>query len=73
MDVVLSHTFHFDHLAHPTGQAGKPSHLFDIPDRRGKYGLVRNIGLDGVVVVSLLRRPSSSEPAVRMVEQGMLS
>ncbi|THH09420.1 hypothetical protein EW145_g2031 [Phellinidium pouzarii] len=31
--------------------------LFDIPDRRGKYGLVHNIGLGGAVVVSLLRRP----------------
>jgi len=31
--------------------------LFDLPDRRGKYGLVHNIGLGGAVVVSLLRRP----------------
>lgn len=31
--------------------------LFDIPDKRGKYGLVHNIGLGGAVVVSLLRRP----------------
>jgi len=31
--------------------------LFDIPDKRGKFGLVHNIGLGGAVVVSLLRRP----------------
>ncbi len=31
--------------------------LFDIPDKRGKYGLVHNIGLGGAVVCSLLRRP----------------
>lgn len=31
--------------------------LFDIPDKRGKYGLVQNIGLGGAVVCSLLRRP----------------
>ena len=31
--------------------------LFDIPDKRGKYGLVHNVGLGGAVVVSLLRRP----------------
>ncbi|KAI0793316.1 thiolase-like protein [Abortiporus biennis] len=31
--------------------------LFDIPDSRGKYGLVHNIGLGGAVVCSLLRRP----------------
>ena len=31
--------------------------LFNIPDKRGKYGLVHNIGLGGAVVVSLLRRP----------------
>ena len=33
--------------------------LFDLPngDKRGKYGLVHNIGLGGAVVVSLLRRP----------------
>jgi sterol carrier protein 2 len=31
--------------------------LFDILDKRGKYGLVHNIGLGGAVVVSLLRRP----------------
>ena len=30
--------------------------LFDA-DKRGKYGLVHNIGLGGAVVVSLLRRP----------------
>jgi len=33
------------------------SGLFDLPDVRGKYGLVHNIGLGGAVVVSLLRRP----------------
>ncbi|KAG8889505.1 hypothetical protein FRB98_003979 [Tulasnella sp. 332] len=31
--------------------------LFDIADKRGKYGLVHNIGLGGAVIVSLLRRP----------------
>ena len=31
--------------------------LFDIPDKRGKYGLVHNVGLGGAVVCSLLRRP----------------
>jgi len=31
--------------------------LFDTNDKRGKYGLVHNIGIGGAVVVSLLRRP----------------
>jgi sterol carrier protein 2 len=31
--------------------------LFDISDKRGKLGLVHNIGIGGAVVVSLLRRP----------------
>ncbi|KAM5531502.1 hypothetical protein V8D89_014827 [Ganoderma adspersum] len=31
--------------------------LLDVPDKRGKYGLVHNIGLGGAVVCSLLRRP----------------
>ena len=31
--------------------------LFDVADKRGKYGLVHNIGLGGAVVCSLLRRP----------------
>lgn len=31
--------------------------LFDTPDKRGKYGLIHNVGLGGAVVVSLLRRP----------------
>ena len=31
--------------------------LFDFPDKRGKYGMVHNIGLGGAAVVSLLRRP----------------
>jgi sterol carrier protein 2 len=31
--------------------------LFEITDKRGKFGLVHNIGLGGAVVVSLLRRP----------------
>ncbi|KAH8086638.1 thiolase-like protein [Cristinia sonorae] len=31
--------------------------LFDIPDKRGKYGLVHNLGLGGAAVCSLLRRP----------------
>jgi hypothetical protein len=36
--------------------------LFDTPDKRGKYGLVHNIGLGGAVVVSLLRRPEFYKP-----------
>jgi hypothetical protein len=35
--------------------------LFDIPDKRGKYGLVHNIGLGGAAVVTLLRRPEFFE------------
>jgi len=31
--------------------------LFDTIDKRGKYGLVHNIGIGGAAVVSLLRRP----------------
>lgn len=31
--------------------------LFDTVDKRGKYGLVHNIGIGGAAVVSLLRRP----------------
>ncbi|KAK0207947.1 sterol carrier protein 2 [Desarmillaria ectypa] len=31
--------------------------LFDPADKRGKYGLVHNLGLGGAVVISLLRRP----------------
>lgn len=36
--------------------------LFDIADKRGKYGLVHNVGLGGAVVVSLLRRPEFYKP-----------
>ncbi|KAJ3515005.1 hypothetical protein NLJ89_g2032 [Agrocybe chaxingu] len=36
--------------------------LFDSPDKRGKYGLVHNVGLGGAVVVSLLRRPEFYKP-----------
>lgn len=36
--------------------------LFDIPDKRGKFGLVHNVGLGGAVVVSLLRRPEFYTP-----------
>ncbi|KAF8624860.1 hypothetical protein AX15_005739 [Amanita polypyramis BW_CC] len=36
--------------------------LFNIPDKRGKYGLVHNIGLGGAAVVSLLRRPEFFKP-----------
>lgn len=36
--------------------------LFDIPDKRGKLGLVHNVGLGGAVVVSLLRRPEFYKP-----------
>jgi sterol carrier protein 2 len=31
--------------------------LFNTPDKRGKFGLVHNIGIGGAAVVSLLRRP----------------
>jgi sterol carrier protein 2 len=31
--------------------------LFDTTDKRGKYGLVHNIGIGGAAVVTLLRRP----------------
>ncbi|THH30169.1 hypothetical protein EUX98_g3996 [Antrodiella citrinella] len=31
--------------------------LFDIVDKRGKYGLIHNLGLGGAAVCSLLRRP----------------
>lgn len=36
--------------------------LFDHPDKRGKYGLVHNLGLGGAVVVTLLRRPEFYNP-----------
>ncbi|KAH9846608.1 thiolase-like protein [Lenzites betulinus] len=55
---------------HPLGATGLGMHfyiiragpmqapgLFDVPDKRGKYGMVHNIGLGGAVVCSLLRRP----------------
>ncbi|KAH9075572.1 thiolase-like protein [Lactarius deliciosus] len=64
-------TYGGKYVGHPLGATGLAMHfsitkgagpmqapgLFDLPDARGKYGLVHNIGLGGAVVVSLLRRP----------------
>nr|CAL91039.1 putative thiolase [Nidula niveotomentosa] len=36
--------------------------LFSTHDKRGKFGLVHNVGLGGAVVVSLLRRPAFYKP-----------
>ena len=43
--------------------AGKSQvpNLFNTPDKRGKYGLVHNVGLGGAAVVGLLRRPEFFE------------
>ncbi|KZT42760.1 thiolase-like protein [Sistotremastrum suecicum HHB10207 ss-3] len=46
-------TFQLRNWAGPSQAPG----LFDVPDKRGKYGLVHNLGLGGAVVCSLLRRP----------------
>ena len=42
------------------GKSQAPN-LFDVPDKRGKYGLVHNFGLGGAAVVTLLRRPDFFE------------
>lgn len=49
----------YSHLLSPFLGAGpmQAPGLFDIPDRRGKFGLIHNIGIGGAVVVTLLRRP----------------
>ncbi|KAG6332410.1 hypothetical protein ID866_6681 [Astraeus odoratus] len=60
---------------HPLGATGIGMHfyitragpmqaqgLFNTPDKRGKYGLVHNIGIGGAAVVSLLRRPEFYNP-----------
>ncbi len=44
--------------------------LFDTADKRGKYGLVHNLGLGGAVVISLLRRPEFYREEVPMVGRG---
>ncbi|KAF8557444.1 thiolase-like protein [Imleria badia] len=54
---------HFSITMQLRGWAGKSQapNLFDIPDKRGKYGLVHNFGLGGAAVVTLLRRPEFFE------------
>lgn len=44
------------------GKSQAPN-LFDTADKRGKYGLVHNLGLGGAAVISLLRRPEFFEPS----------
>ena len=59
---VLSPSFHPSRSHDYTG-CGKSQvpNLFNTPDKRGKYGLIHNVGLGGATVVSLLRRPEFFE------------
>ena len=61
---VLSLLFHRSRSVHRTCAGAEKSqapNLFDVLDKRGKYGLVHNIGLGGAAFVSLLRRPEFFE------------
>ncbi|KAF5314243.1 hypothetical protein D9619_011789 [Psilocybe cf. subviscida] len=47
------------------------SRLFDIPDKRGKFGLIHNVGLGGAVVVSLLHRSEFYKPGRKYGRDGL--